>query len=634
MNNSYQNIDQLEQKPYSPNKIKEPEKINREEKTFPKKKENSKKNEKSYGSGMLVDEIEHPESLFSDIFEENTDDIKKNFYENKKKENLLVVGFQKNLNAKNAQIIEQKLKIEKDTIQLKENIGKVILNTKFMNDKNSKKNNLRKNNLLIKPEKVVNNFILEKSRDINIHNLKDCDINNNNNNHKKSELKKYNSLSIFQQNKNQKLINFNNKNQSQHQMGQIIKIPINLTAKDLQTKKQINRIPSPQKIMNNKEQKTTEKTTIHQNLNKSYINKIAPSKITKITSLNHIPTIQNDKNKSPQTTIKKITHNNMDNKNKVNQQKRNNNLNKIVISTYYNSSKIISRNSKNINLSFQKPQQFVKIISPSKFEFNFRKSDEIALNAEQKNKIKTIPIPFKANKNNDNQANIQFSSTQKEKTNSPYLYSDASNSIKRDFPINSININGSYNYSEKENYSNNLKFDNYNKTTIERGDKFNNNSTTYVVVSKTRSKARFPQPSRTIDTQNFQKTYLIPDLSKISLQQSPKNSPFQINQINPKSIPVNGKKTIKIFDEQNNSLKIKKNKSYNFLNTNNNYINVNYMNYTTNNNVYGANDLNAEKTKNNHYVKNKRINKPVIYRYNYGDNLWSDEAFFSYLNTS
>ena len=310
VNNSYQNIDQLEQKPYSPNKIKEPEKINREEKTFQKKKENSKKNEKSYESGMLVDEIEHPESLLSDFCEENTEDIKKNFYENKKKENLLVVGFQKNLNAKNAQIIEQKLKIEKDTIQLKENIGKVILNTKFMNDKNSKKDNLQKNNLLIKPEKVVNHFILEKSRDINMQNLKDCDLNNNNN--KKNSLKKYNSLSIIQHNEDQKLINFNNKNQNQHQMGQIIKIPINLTAKNLQTKKQINRIPPPQKIMNNKEQKTTEKKTIHQNLNNSYINKIASSKIKKTTSLNHIPTIENDKNKSPQTTIKKITHNNME----------------------------------------------------------------------------------------------------------------------------------------------------------------------------------------------------------------------------------------------------------------------------------------------------------------------------------
>ena len=46
VNNLNQNMDQLELKPYSPNKIKEPEKINKEGKTVPKRKENNKKSEK------------------------------------------------------------------------------------------------------------------------------------------------------------------------------------------------------------------------------------------------------------------------------------------------------------------------------------------------------------------------------------------------------------------------------------------------------------------------------------------------------------------------------------------------------------------------------------------------------------
>ena len=33
-------------------------------------------------------------------------------------------------------------------------------------------------------------------------------------------------------------------------------------------------------------------------------------------------------------------------------------------------------------------------------------------------------------------------------------------------------------------------------------------------------------------------------------------------------------------------------------------------------------------------MKNKSLNKPVIYRYNYGDNFWPDDSFFSYYNTS
>ena len=35
-----------------------------------------------------------------------------------------------------------------------------------------------------------------------------------------------------------------------------------------------------------------------------------------------------------------------------------------------------------------------------------------------------------------------------------------------------------------------------------------------------------------------------------------------------------------------------------------------------------------------YYTKNKVINRPIIYNYNYGNNFWSDESFFSYLNTS
>ena len=32
--------------------------------------------------------------------------------------------------------------------------------------------------------------------------------------------------------------------------------------------------------------------------------------------------------------------------------------------------------------------------------------------------------------------------------------------------------------------------------------------------------------------------------------------------------------------------------------------------------------------------KNKRVNKPVIYKYNYGNNLWLDDSFFTYFNAS
>ena len=184
VNNLKQNNEQLEPKPQSPIKIKEPEKLSREEISFQKNKGNSHKNKKS----AIEDNIEHPEPLNSDYYEESIEEIKKNFFENKKKENLLIIEHKKNLKAKNIEIMQQKLKIEKDSKQLKENIGKVVLNSKYMNDKNIQKSNNNKNsNLLIKPEKVVNNFELKRLSDIKKqNNLNNSTIIN------KNEMKKNN----------------------------------------------------------------------------------------------------------------------------------------------------------------------------------------------------------------------------------------------------------------------------------------------------------------------------------------------------------------------------------------------------------------------------------------------------------
>ena len=106
-----------------------------------------------------------------------------------------------------------------------------------MNDKNIQKSNNNKNsNLLIKPEKVVNNFELKRLSDIKKQNNL-----NNSNIIIKNEMKKNNSLKIIKYHKKQKLIKNNSKNQNSHLMGQIIKIPINLMAKGQQGIKQINR---------------------------------------------------------------------------------------------------------------------------------------------------------------------------------------------------------------------------------------------------------------------------------------------------------------------------------------------------------------------------------------------------------
>ena len=176
--NINQNIDKLEPKPQSPNNIKQPDKSTKEEKTIEKRTSNYKKNEKLLISKIYDDDLDHPQCLISDCCE-NEETIKKDFYENKKKEKISLVEKTKNLSSYNAPIIDKKMKVHHDSIQLKENICKVVLNSKFMNDKNLKKNFSN----IIKPEKVINNFILERSNDIkNKGNLKKCEIFINNKN--------------------------------------------------------------------------------------------------------------------------------------------------------------------------------------------------------------------------------------------------------------------------------------------------------------------------------------------------------------------------------------------------------------------------------------------------------------------
>ena len=219
--NINQNIDKLEQKPQSPNTIKQPDKSTKEEKTIEKRTSNYQKNEKLLISKIFDDDLDHPQCLISDCCE-NEETIKKDFYENKKKEKISLVEKTKNLNSYNAPIIDKKMKVHHDSIQLKENICKVVLNSKFMNDKNLKKNYSN----IIKPEKVINNFILERSNDIkNKGNLEKCEIFNNNKN--KKVLTKKNCSVSFQNHNIEKVNKYINKNNSQAQMRKIVKVPLN-----------------------------------------------------------------------------------------------------------------------------------------------------------------------------------------------------------------------------------------------------------------------------------------------------------------------------------------------------------------------------------------------------------------------
>ena len=634
VNNNNQSYDHLEPKPQSPNQIIQPEKINREGNSSQNRKEDNKKKEKSTGIKILDDDIEHPSPLLSDCEEESTEEIKKSFYENKKKESILIVERKKNLKANNILKMQQKLKAEHDSLQLKENIGKVVLNSKFMNEKNLRKNNSQNCSLLIKPETVVNNFMLERTSDINNKNkYKNKGVISNNPNNK--VIKKNNSLNSIQINKNQKLIKHTKKNLSQNPTRQIIKIPLNLTDKNVHISNQINKNSQQQSqlIINPEQIMGSIKMNNNNKLNKNCMNKKPLKKIVKIVPVNDIKTIEIEKNKTPQATLKKVNHNyinkiqnNYNNQIRPNQQSNNNNniLNKIVIRNNCNTlNKNNSRNSNKINLSFENPQNIVKMISPAKLN-SIRRSNEITLVNEQNEKMKRIPLPFKLN--NNNSYNMQYYTISKDKNNFSNC-KNANTSLNNDLKISSIKkVNDSYNDSEKENHPSNIKCDNCNKKTIERGGKFNNISTTYVVIKNSNTKLKYPEPSLTIDTQNFPKNkVLVPNSSTLSLQQSPMNSPFQLNSICTQNNP-NQTKVIRNYKSHNYLLNIKKNKSFSYQNWNNN----NYINYP----AQPSNNLGMMNSNNSACYKNKLLNRIIIYKYNYIDNLWQDDSYFSYLNSS
>ena len=633
VNNNNQSYDHLEPKPQSPNQIIQPEKINREGNSSQNRKEDNKKKEKSTGIKILDDDIEHPSPLLSDCEEESTEEIKKSFYENKKKESILIVERKKNLKANNILKMQQKLKAEHDSLQLKENIGKVVLNSKFMNEKNLRKNNSQNCSLLIKPETVVNNFMLERTSDINNKNkYKNKGVISNNPNNK--VIKKNNSLNSIQINKNQKLIKHTKKNLSQNPTRQIIKIPLNLTDKNVHISNQINKNSQQQSqlIINPEQIMGSIKMNNNNKLNKNCMNKKPLKKIVKIVPVNDIKTIEIEKNKTPQATLKKVNHNyinkiqnNYNNQIRPNQQSNNNNiLNKIVIRNNCNTlNKNNSRNSNKINLSFENPQNIVKMISPAKLN-SIRRSNEITLVNEQNEKMKRIPLPFKLN--NNNSYNMQYYTISKDKNNFSNC-KNANTSLNNDLKISSIKkVNDSYNDSEKENHPSNIKCDNCNKKTIERGGKFNNISTTYVVIKNSNTKLKYPEPSLTIDNQNFPKNkVLVPNSSTLSLQQSPMNSPFQLNSICTQNNP-NQAKVIRNYKTHNYLLNIKKNKSFSYQNWNNN----NYINYP----AQPSNNLGMMNSNNSACYKNKLLNRIIIYKYNYIDNLWQDDSYFSYLNSS
>ena len=650
-NNFSQNKDELELKPQPVNKIKEPENIIRSR----EKKEN--KINKIPESNISDEEIEHPIALISDYYEKEMDEIKKSFYENKKNqkikdknksefvlEELSLAENKKNLTIGNNQIQSQKFnKVEHDPIKLKENIGKVVLNSKFMKNKKIKKINSTKNFALIKPEKVVDNFTLESSGHIN-HKI----INkiNNNNSNKNIILKKNNSLNCIYNSHNsinnnkffkkQKLIKPIIKTQIHQKNLQVAKIPLNIKFKGPKENYQINKISKTQpNLIINKGQK---KINYNQNKISPTLNKIPIKKITlknnSSINLNDQKNNQNQNRKLIHNYINKITYEiphinkkiNINSSYNENKQQNSYNYSNIIEkenlffnnnSNNLNINKMIINNINN-NLSLENPKNIIKIISPEKIEQNIRKSNNRNVKINEKKLIEKIrlPLSFKVNNNNNdliknnNINNTQFYSISKEILNAPpnNYQTEVNNSI----------MNNDY-----------IKNDNFNRQTIERGGKFNNISTTYIVCSKNRNSRyriipKIPKPLLTIENQNilYKNKILIPNSSTLSIKSQKTNNKYACPFHSPSTSKINPNegKLLKMYKSQKNLLNGKCNYNISFQTLNEN--NYSRFNYSTNS-IMNSNASNSG-NKNNFFMKSSRINSPIDYNnydnYDYDDN--------------
>lgn len=695
-NNLSQNKDELEPKPQPVNKIKEPENII-------KSKEKKQKNINIPESNIASDDIEHPIPMISDYQEEEIDDIKKSFYENKEKEKmrdkfknefvleeLSLVENKNNLKSNFKEISPKKLnKFENDSIKLKENIGKIKLNSRFMKDKNIKnikKNNSISNYLLYKPEKVVDNFTLESS----IKNNEKLKIKKINNNANKNVIKKNNSLNCLKHvdtdnNKiirKQKIIKEIFKEQNYNTINKINtikKIPLNLNLKgqlknnqNISNNPNINKnekspnsnrnnfnleynnamYPQPNLIIN-KSQKinaennnkneyaliNTNKKQIIQPPNKTELKKISLKTLKLMPINNNSKTdLKNPKNiKTTNTQINLNYSNKIKNKNSYynnninnsayfmnkqgnilnirNSQNKenysyNNNLNlsNIIINNNY-----IYTGKNNNNLSFEYPKNLIKMTSPGKLQQSIRNSNEMSSKIIPKKNTNKIPLPYKVNNDlikSNNNNNNQFYTITKD----IYNFSSNSKAEINNSMLNTIGkINDFYNDSE-----------NCNKKTIENGGKFNNISTTYVVISKNSKKKenfipKIPKPTLTIENPNMANKinplYPSPSALSIKSQQSNNNHyicPFY-SPINQK-IPTNNEKIIKFNKSQINIVNNRNINSFSLRTMNEN--NISRNNYS-NNVVYKANTNNIRKKGRILYINNKMINSPINYKYDF-----------------
>ena len=522
------------------------------------KEQKQNKNEKRAEKNEIIsseDELDHPTPLLSDYYEEDKEEIKNVFYQNKLKEN-----DNKNINSNNYTLNKENIKIEDKN---KKQNDKHDLHSKSLLNEIKKVNlkiNLCNNSSSLNSKKKEKNGNCEKNipqKQINLKNVNDSKSKNieNENIINKENIDYNNKIQISIEAKN-----IQEENISQHKTNKInsilkIEKKSNNIVKEEEIKKfiKINKIPkrkkinskkNPQKIvkksLNLKQSEFPIKNNIIEANNKTEIYSYGSKNIKNIglknpvsDSFNTINTnkiqlnigsdpknktqlfnnnstiINSEKIHKPNLVKKKIASNKIG--------KKSNSYGGVPLNKkYYENSSIINKN-KNIipienSISLENLIRTEQKVKPHKSQFDFEQQNLRKSYQNFKKTFRKYPsvskIPIKLNKQSYNNEiinkDIQNTNTQKLKFNNNYSYTNIFNNAN----INNIHNNNNKFYDrnraveQKENIQNNSQIKN---STYIIPSNFNNVQTTFVVISKkSNSKIKLiPKQIRTKEYDTF-----------------------------------------------------------------------------------------------------------------------------------
>ena len=595
------------------------------------KEQKQNKNEKKIEKNEIIssdDELDHPSPLLSDYYEEDKEEIKNDFYQNKLKEKKRKENGNKDINSNNYALNKENIKIEdknkkqndKHDLHFKSSLKEIktkILKINLYNNSSSLNSNKKENNgnsekNILQKQINLKNEYTSKSKNIeNENSINKENIDYNNKIQISIEAKNINEENISQKKTNKinsilKIEKKSNNIVKEEEIKKVIKI------NEIPKRKKINSKKKPQKIVkkslnvkqlefpiNNNITETSNKTEIFSYANKNIKNiglKNSVSDSFKTINTNNIQfnigNIPKNKTQLFNNNSTSINSEKIHKQDLVKKKIASNKLGKKWNSySRFPLNKVCCENSsiKNKNINVIPIENNISLENPVRTEHKAR-SYKTQLDSGQKNLCKAyqsinkifeknsniykIPMILNEQAYNNKKINkvAQNTNTQKIKFNNSYsnIYNNAIiNNIHNN---NNIFYDRNMNVEQKENIQNNSQIKN---STYKIQGNFNNVQTTFVVLSRnTSSKIKLiPKKIKTIDYDTVK--FLNPNQSDIFCK--PEQNNRYLNTENNAILNRNCNYYSHYEASQNNNIqktpirKIRMNKSQLNLHTKNNF---------------------------------------------------------------